>query len=99
MMTSKEKLMGILSYFGILFILPLFLTPDSQYAKFHANQGLLLFIANVVVGLLSIVPFIGGFLSSIGGVITVVLFILGLVHAIKEEMAPLPFIGNFQILK
>ena len=98
-MTSKEKVLAILSYFSILFILPIFLTPDSKFAKYHANQGLLLFIANALVGLLGIIPLVGDVLSSIGGVASLVLFILGLVSAAKEDIKPLPIIGGFTIIK
>lgn len=42
---NGNKVFGILAYIGILFLVPLFAAKDSQYARFHTNQGLVLFIA------------------------------------------------------
>lgn len=38
------KAMGILSYIGILVLLPLFLEKNNRFVRFHVNQGLILFI-------------------------------------------------------
>ena len=46
---KRNKVFGILSYIGILFLVPLFAAKDSQYARFHTNQGLVLFIANCIL--------------------------------------------------
>src|ERR1035437_3247453 len=39
---EKNKAMAILGY--IFFVIPLAAAPKSKFARFHANQGLLLFI-------------------------------------------------------
>jgi uncharacterized membrane protein len=39
---ANNKAMGILAY--ILFVIPLVAAPQSKFARFHANQGLLVFI-------------------------------------------------------
>ena len=48
-MSSKEKALSILSYFGPFFLLAVLLAPESHFAKYHANQGLVLFLTEVVV--------------------------------------------------
>ncbi len=52
---EKGKTMSILAYFGILFWLPLAVCPDSKFGKFHANQGLLLFIASAALSVVNVV--------------------------------------------
>lgn len=42
---EQNKVMAILSYFGILVFVPIFAAKDSKFARYHANQGLTLFIA------------------------------------------------------
>lgn len=42
---EQNKVMAILSYFGILVFIPIFAAKDSKFARYHANQGLTLFIA------------------------------------------------------
>ena len=48
-MDSTEKGLGVLSYFGPLFIITL-IAGNSSFTKFHANQGLVLFIIEAIVG-------------------------------------------------
>ncbi len=100
-MSSKEKSLAILSYFGPLFLLAVLLAPESHFARYHANQGLALFLSEVVVG---VVVAIGRHIPLFGWtfqlleIVLVVLFFLGLAHAIREVEKPLPLIGWMQIL-
>lgn len=48
---EQNKAMGILSYFGPLVFIPIFASKNSKFARFHANQGLVLFIADVAYGI------------------------------------------------
>lgn len=47
---TDNKVMAVLAYIGILFLIPLLAAPNSRFARFHANQGLVLFLAEVVLG-------------------------------------------------
>lgn len=54
---------------------------------FHANQGLLLLLAGVIVSLVGgIIPIVGWFLiAPLGSIFILVLFIMGLVNALQGE--------------
>ena len=96
---SNDKLFGILSYLGILWLVGL-LAGKTEFTKFHANQGLVLFIAGVIIGAASAIPFVGWFvIAPLGSIATLVFAIMGIVNAAKGEMKPLPVIGKFQIIK
>ena len=57
--------LSLLSYLGILVLIPIFLVKRSRFAKFHANQGLVLLIADVAINLvLTILKLIVGALRS-----------------------------------
>lgn len=47
---ADNKAFAILSYFGLLVLIPIFAAPNSRYARYHANQGLLLLILEVAYG-------------------------------------------------
>ena len=103
---KKNKGMGILSYIGILFIVPLVAAKDSKFAMFHANQGLVIFIATIILsfaaGIISALPyigFIGSIISSLVGIVAFIYEILGIISAAKGEMKELPYIGSFKIIK
>ena len=103
--------MAILAYFGILVIVPILAAKDSKFAKFHANQGLVLCICSIVLWvsftILSIlfykVAFFFGFLINLLWYVVclgiLVLVVLGIVNAAKGEAKELPLIGKYQILK
>lgn len=47
---NQNKVMAVLAYIGILVLVPLLAAPNSKYARYHVNQGLLLFIAGDLPG-------------------------------------------------
>lgn len=105
---QKNKAIFILSYLGILFFLPLIVCPESKVGRFHANQGLVLFITSVAsqiihIILQSLLPLsFWGFLSflfSMVGIALFVLMIIGMINASKGEQKSLPIIGSIQIIK
>lgn len=99
---EKNKVFAVLSYFGILFIVPLLAAKESRFAMYHANQGLLLFLTGVAVQIVGIItaPILIGFLVLVlGWLFVFVLFIMGIVNSAKGEMKPLPVIGNIELIK
>ena len=50
---TKNKAMAILSYLGILVLIPIFAAKDSKFARYHANQGLVLLITEVAYSIVN----------------------------------------------
>lgn len=108
---QQNKVMAVLAYIWILFLVPLLAAPNSPYARFHANQGLVLFLADIaggiVVGILSAIliwiPFVGviltGLISTVYGICTFILMIMGIVNAATGKAKELPIIGKIKIIK
>ena len=101
---EKNKLMAVIGYIiPILFFIPLLSeeSKKSAFAKFHANQQLLLLIAAVIVNIVGgIIPFLGWFIIlPLGSIFLIVVAIMGIIHAAKGEMKKLPGIGGFEIIK
>ena len=97
---QSNKFMAILSYLGILVLIPLFAAKNSQYARFHVSQGvnvLLLYIISTTVSYIPLLPF-DGFISWIVNMIALVFSILGIINAVRGEMKPLPIIGGLKIV-
>ena len=97
---EQNKLMGILAYLGILVLIPIFAAKESKFARFHANQGLILLICGVIVGVLGCIPIIGTFIiGPIGGLIVFILMIIGIINVANGRAKELPVIGKYTILK
>lgn len=96
---EKNKGVAILAY--IIFFIPLLAAKESKFAMYHANQGLVLFLAAVALNIVGgMIPFIGWFLIlPIGNLLILVLAIIGIMNAAKGLMKPLPIIGGINILK
>lgn len=101
---KENKVYAVLAY--LLFFLPLIACPQSRFARYHANQGLILLIAavgiNIVTRIFSIIPLIGLLFLLLSWALSIALLvfmILGMVNAGSGQMKPLPLIGNFTILK
>ena len=97
---QQNKVMGILAYISILFLVPLLAAPNSRFAKYHANQGLTLFLVSLALSVVGfVVPFIGPIVSMVGHIGILVLAIMGIITASNGQMKPLPLIGQFTLLK
>ena len=107
---EKNKFTAILSYLGILVIVPILAAKESKFARFHANQGLILCIAAILYWiaysiLSSIILSISWHLYwlvsiiSIVGIIFLVWSVLGIINAAKGRAKELTFIGHFKMLK
>ena len=101
---ESNKPLAIVGYIiPILFFLPLVIesSKNSPFAKFHANQQLILLIlwfAVQVVGM--IIPFVGrSVILPLGWLFLLVCVIMGIIAAANGEMKKLPLIGGFTILK
>ena len=93
---AEKDLIAILSYLGILFLIPMLASKDNAFAQFHAKQGLVLFIAEVATGFLGAIPILGWFvILPIGSIIWFVLSIIGIVNVLGGKQTPLPIIGKF----
>jgi uncharacterized membrane protein len=98
---EKNKVNAILSYLGILIIVPL-ISEDakkSTFAKFHLNQGLVLLIASVVLSVVWVIPILGWIVGFFGGIALFVIWLMALISAIQGEMKRVPLLGNIELIK
>jgi uncharacterized membrane protein len=95
---EQNKTIAALSYF--LFALPMIFSPNSAFARFHANQSLVLWLASFLGQfVLKALPVIGDVAASLYSIMMLILLVLGILHAVKGEAKRLFFIGSIDILK
>lgn len=100
---SQVRLFGIIGYiFPILFFLPLVTdAKDHEFAKYHANQQLLLLlfliIGNTAASILTVI-LIGLLLYPVVWIFGLVCMIMGILNVVNEKQKPLPLIGNITTL-
>lgn len=110
---KQNKTMAILAYF--LFFLPLLAAKESLFARYHANQGLVLLIAYVAIGIvqsiLNAILFAAMTFGSFGalGIVSLIftlaylglaaLGIIGIINAAQGKTKPMPIIGGITIIR
>ena len=107
---EKNKAKGVLAYLSWLVLIPIFAAKDSRFARFHANQGLVLFIASAIFGVarwilseillaISWRLYFVTIIISLFGLVFLALAIIGIVNAATGKAKELPVIGQIRILK
>lgn len=94
---EDNKVMALLSYIGVLVLVPLLAKKDSKYAQFHAKQGLVLFLGEVINGILYLIPgvnFVWFFIGWIVSIFFIVLSVMGIINAYQGKAKELPVIGG-----
>ena len=100
---SNEMWMGILSYLGVLALIPYLVKDQTPFVRAHAVRGinllLLEVIAWVAVGVFSWVPVLDGILSTLVGLASFVFSLIGIINVANKEDKDLPFIGTIRLIK
>lgn len=107
---EANKVMAILSYLGILVLIPIFGAKESKFARFHANQGLILCLAaigysvaySILSSIILAISWRLYFLVSILGFLSLVFLVLaviGIINAANGQTKELPVIGKYRIIK
>lgn len=93
---EDNRVMAILAYIWILFLVPLLAAKDSKFARFHAYQGVALFLLSLLVGVVDrLLPYNLSGLSYFLSIGLLVLAVIGIVNAYQGKAKPLPLIGGF----
>ena len=107
---QNNKVMAVLSYIGILVLIPILAAKESPFARFHANQGLILFLCEIIFAVANMIQsaifailgplvLLWTLVAALVNIAFLVLLILGIVNAAQGMAKELPLIGKFRILK
>mgnify|MGYP002575569597 CR=1 FL=1 len=104
MSPTTVKVLTAIGYFGFLFLIPLLVVPkDNKFTRFHVNQALVLFIADIVLGVVSgilgLIPYVGVIIGSICGLLVLVVMIIQIVAVANGEEKEIPLIGKIRLIK
>ena len=108
-----RKLTGVVAYLTWIGLLIAYIAGDREGAKFHLNQALVIWLAGLILGvvtgtasILSAIPLfgwiagaLGGLVSLAGGVFLFICWIMGLIYAIQEQEREVPMLGKIHLLK
>lgn len=102
---QNNKLMAALAYMGILVLIPIFAAKESKFARYHARQGLILLIVEMIFSvcywMLSLIVMSISWrlyfivkISGMASYIFLVLAVIGISNAVSGRVRKLPVIGK-----
>lgn len=67
-----KKTTGIVAYITWIGWIVAFCAGDKEGAKFHLNQALVIFLAQIVASVIRLIPYVGG---VVGAILSIFLFV------------------------
>ena len=103
--TANKTNCTLMVFLPVLFFLPLVADnmKQSAYLKYFANQTLLVLISNLATNvcrpILREIPLIGSLLGYALVVLSFVLYVSNVIHALHGERKQIPLLGGINIIK
>jgi uncharacterized membrane protein len=94
---TEDKTVAILSYITLIgFIAAIFMHTNrkTELGAFHLRQVLGLALTGLAGGVCSVVPILGWIVWFVVSIGLFVLWLIGLLSALKGEMRPVPLLGE-----
>ncbi len=85
--------MAVLACIPLVGFILMFMEKKDLFVRYHATQ----FAFLNVVYIIWIIPFIGPILASLVGLLSLVLFVLGLLKTSKGERFDIPYLSGFAL--
>ncbi|MBF0290351.1 MAG: hypothetical protein HQM14_21265 [SAR324 cluster bacterium] len=90
----RSYFLALISYLGILSLVPIIVNKEDEYVHFHARQGLVLWIWSVLAIFGLYVPVLGKFFFGFSAFIILVFSLIGILSVLFTKAWKLPFIGD-----
>ncbi|MBF0462486.1 MAG: hypothetical protein HQL87_13960 [Magnetococcales bacterium] len=94
-MNLSVRVMAAMSYLGVLCLVPLVVNRDDSYVQFHARQGVVLWMWEVLAIYTLLIPSVGPFFFRASSVICLVLSVVGLVSVLAGRAWKFPLLGGW----
>lgn len=78
---KEGRFFAVISYVSFLCIITLLLKKNNTFALYHAKQGLVLFVMEVIAFILSIIPLLGWLIGIFGYMLFLLLSLWGIMQA------------------
>ncbi|MBF0462267.1 MAG: hypothetical protein HQL87_12825 [Magnetococcales bacterium] len=94
-MGLSARVLAAMSYLGVLSLVPLVINRDDSYVQFHARQGVVLWIWEVLAIYTLLVPAVGQLFFRVSSITCLVLSVVGVVSVLLGRAWKFPLIGDW----
>ena len=92
---SGENAYAILAYLWILCLVPILMKKEGEFVRFHVRQGLMLFIVEIGIAIIGIIPLLGPIIYMLGILVCGLLSLAGIVQVLMGNRWKIPVIGEW----
>ncbi len=89
------RIMALMSYLGVLCLVPLVLNRKEEFVRFHARQGLILWMWEVLAIFSLFIPVIGHAFFTISFFVCGMCSLMGILQVLANKSWKFPVIGNW----
>ena len=108
--SRNEKLLSAMAYLGILVVVPFFMERKTQFVRYHLGQGVTLFAAEILYGIiyqllvvmvlmvswrLYLIVRIAGYVAFVFPVLA----LIGIINVLNGQEKELPVIGKIRLFR
>ncbi len=94
---DDNKIIAAIGYIGILCLIPLLAKKDSKFCQEHGKQGFVLFLFEVAVMVLGMLPVIGWMLiGPLGSLLALILSVIAFIKTLQGEFWEIPVLGPYR---
>lgn len=92
--SDSQRLLAASSYLLFFFVIPYTLGHNNAFVYKHAKQGLSLFVLELVLMAIVVVPLLGWVVAAAGWLFVVVNATIGIAHALSGQEWEVPVFGK-----
>lgn len=100
--SEKREKVGLISrlwtvpaYIWVFAFIPYFLKRKNEFVYFHAKQGVILFITEIISILISAIPIIGQIIGILGLFFCTILSIKGMIMGLRGKKWIMPWLSRY----
>lgn len=90
-----SRLWCIPAYVWVFSFIPYFIKRKNKFVYFHAKQGVVLFIAEIIFILISAIPILGQIVGILGLIFCTILSIRGMIAGLRGKEWVMPWLGRY----
>ena len=91
----SSQVLAAMSYFGVLSLVPLVINRDDSYVQFHARQGVVLWMWEVLAIYTLLVPAVGQLFFRLSVMLCLILSVVGVLSVLLGRAWKFPIIGDW----
>ncbi|MBF0584514.1 MAG: hypothetical protein HQL80_09815 [Magnetococcales bacterium] len=94
-MGTSARVLAAMSYLGVLSLVPLVMNRNDSYVQFHARQGVVLWMWEVLAIYTLLVPGLGQLFFRVTSIACLLLSVVGIVSVLLGRAWKFPIIGDW----